>query len=142
MTTADSIEVIVKEAARDDAGRGIARLAIEAMRTLGVVSGDAIEIQERRRPPQSSGRDSPRTQDSHTFADRRTVRSNAGTGVDERVRVRKVEVGYAKKVVIHPTQPIRLVGGEQHLRGGCSGAVQLWKARRSVWMSSATLLPS
>jgi transitional endoplasmic reticulum ATPase len=35
--------------------------------------------------------------------------------VDERVRIRKVEVGVAKKVVIQPTQPIRLVGGEQYL---------------------------
>jgi transitional endoplasmic reticulum ATPase len=115
MTTADSIEVIVKEAARDDAGRGIARLSIEAMRTLGVVSGDAIEIQGKK---QATAIVWPGfTQDTGQAILRidGTVRSNAGTGVDERVRVRKVEVGYAKKVVIHPTQPIRLVGGEQYL---------------------------
>ena len=31
------------------------------------------------------------------------------------MRIRKSEAEYAKKVVIQPTQPIRLVGGEQYL---------------------------
>jgi len=115
MTTADSIEVIVKEAARDDAGRGIARLSIEAMRTLGVVSGDAIEIQGKKKATAIVWPGFTQDTGQAILRIDGTVRSNAGTGVDERVRVRKVEVGYAKKVVIHPTQPIRLVGGEQYL---------------------------
>jgi len=115
MTSADSIEVIVKEAARDDAGRGIARLSIEAMRVLGVVSGDAIEIQGKKKATAIVWPGFTQDTGQAILRIDGTVRSNAGTGVDERVRVRKVEVGYAKKVVIHPTQPIRLVGGEQYL---------------------------
>jgi len=38
MPTQTDANVIVKEAAREDAGRGIARLSIEMMRTLGLVS--------------------------------------------------------------------------------------------------------
>lgn len=115
MTTTDSIEVIVKEAARDDAGRGIARLSIEAMRSLGVVSGDAVEIQGKKKATAIVWPGFSQDTGQAILRIDGTVRSNAGTGVDERVRVRKVEVGYAKKVVIHPTQPIRLVGGEQYL---------------------------
>src|SRR5512136_2522780 len=115
MADADYYEVIVKEAARDDAGRGIARLSIEVMRALGIVSGDVIEIQGKRRAAaivwpgfaQDTGHSILRIDG--------TVRGNAGTGVDEKVKIRKVEVGFAKKVVIQPTQPIRLVGGEQYL---------------------------
>ena len=49
MADTDYYEVVVKEAARDDAGRGIARLSIEVMRALGIVSGDVIEIQGKRK---------------------------------------------------------------------------------------------
>jgi transitional endoplasmic reticulum ATPase len=115
MADTDYYEVVVKEAARDDAGRGIARLSIEVMRALGIVSGDVIEIQGKRKAtaivwpgfPQDTGQSILRIDG--------TVRGNAGTGVDEKVKIRKVEVGVAKKVVIQPTQPIRLVGGEQYL---------------------------
>ncbi|MDD1716102.1 MAG: AAA family ATPase, partial [Methanolinea sp.] len=115
MTSQDHIEVVVKEAAREDAGRGIARLSIEAMRALDLVSGDAVEIQGKKKAtavvwpgfPQDTGQGIIRIDG--------TIRGNAGTGVDERVKVRKVEVGNAKKVVVNPTQPIRLVGGEQYL---------------------------
>ncbi|HNQ29846.1 MAG TPA: CDC48 family AAA ATPase [Methanolinea sp.] len=115
MTTTDSIEVIVKEAARDDAGRGIARLSIETMRALGVVSGDAIEIQGKKKATAIVWPGFSQDTGQAILRIDGTVRGNAGTGVDERVRVRKVEVGYAKKVVINPTQPIRLLQGEQYL---------------------------
>ncbi|HOT03552.1 MAG TPA: CDC48 family AAA ATPase [Methanolinea sp.] len=115
MTPTDSIEVIVKEAARDDAGRGIARLSIEAMRALGVVSGDAIEIQGKKKATAIVWPGFSQDTGQAILRIDGTIRGNAGTGVDERVRVRKVEVGYAKKVVINPTQPIRLLHGEQYL---------------------------
>jgi len=115
MTEPDTLEVIVKEAARDDAGRGIARLSIEAMRKLGIVSGDVIEIQGKRKATAIAWPGFPQDTGQAIIRIDGTIRSNAGTGVDERVKIRKVEVGYAKKVVINPTQPIRLVGGEQYL---------------------------
>jgi transitional endoplasmic reticulum ATPase len=115
MADTEYAEVIVKEAARDDAGRGIARLSIEVMRALSLVSGDVVEIQGKKKATaivwpgfaQDTGQSILRIDG--------TIRGNAGTGVDERVKIRKVEVGYARKVVIQPTQPIRLVGGEQYL---------------------------
>ncbi len=114
--TNSSINVTVKEAAREDAGRGIARVSMDAMRALGLVSGDVIEIQGKRKAnaivwpgfAEDTGRAILRIDGS--------TRGNAGTGVDEQVQVRKVQAAVAKRVVIQPTQPIRLVGGEQYLK--------------------------
>ena len=44
MTEKEFTEVTVKEAAHEDAGRGIARLSVDVMKKLGLVSGDVIEI--------------------------------------------------------------------------------------------------
>jgi len=110
------LNVTVKEAAREDAGRGIARVSMDAMRSLGLVSGDVIEVVGKRKAnaivwpgfPEDTGRSILRIDGS--------TRGNAGTGVDEQVRIRKVQAAVAKKIVIQPTQPIRLVGGEQYLK--------------------------
>ncbi|MEI8331663.1 MAG: hypothetical protein WCF90_08480 [Methanomicrobiales archaeon] len=42
--TEDFAKVTVKEATHDDAGHGIARMSIEVVKRLGLVSGDIIEI--------------------------------------------------------------------------------------------------
>ncbi|MFA6226185.1 MAG: CDC48 family AAA ATPase [Methanoregula sp.] len=115
MIEKDYAEVTVKEATHDDAGRGIARVSIEVMKKLGLVSGDVIEIQGKKKAAavvwpgfaQDSGYSILRIDGN--------IRGNAGTGIDERVKIKKSEAVYAKKVVIQPTQPIRLVGGEQYL---------------------------
>ena len=115
MTDKDYFEVVVKEAARDDAGRGIARLSIDVMRGLGLVSGDVIEIQGKKKATAIVWPGFAQDTGQAIIRIDGTVRGNAGTGVDERIRIRKIEVGFARKVVIQPTQPIRLVGGEQYL---------------------------
>jgi transitional endoplasmic reticulum ATPase len=115
MTEKDYAEVTVKEATHDDAGRGIARVSIEVMKKLGLVSGDVIEIQGKKKAAavvwpgfaQDTGYSILRVDGN--------IRGNAGTGIDERVKIKKSEAVYAKKIVIQPTQPIRLVGGEQYL---------------------------
>jgi len=115
MANTDYIEVTIKEAAHEDAGRGIARLSIDAMKALDLVSGDVVEIAGRQKAatlvwpgfPQDTGKAILRIDGS--------TRSNVGSGIDDKVQIRKTEAGYAKKVTIQPTQPIRLVGGEQYL---------------------------
>jgi transitional endoplasmic reticulum ATPase len=115
MTEKDFTEVTVKEAAHEDAGRGIARASIEVMKKLGLVSGDVIEIQGKKKAAAIIW---PGFQQDTGYAILRidgNIRSNLSTGIDEKVKIRKSEAEYAKKVVIQPTQPIRLVGGEQYL---------------------------
>ena len=115
MTDREYAEVTVKEAAHDDAGRGIARVSIEVMKKLGLVSGDVIEIQGKKKAAAIIW---PGFAQDTGFSILRidgNIRGNAGTGIDERVKIKKSEAEYAKKVVIQPTQPLRLVGGEQYL---------------------------
>ncbi|MDD1686903.1 CDC48 family AAA ATPase [Methanoregula sp.] len=115
MTEVNYFEVTVKEAAHDDTGRGIARLSIEVMKKLGLVSGDVIEIQGKKKAAAIVW---PGFAQDTGFALLRidgNIRGNAGTGIDEKVRICKSEAEYAKKIVVQPTQPIRLVGGEQYL---------------------------
>jgi transitional endoplasmic reticulum ATPase len=115
MPNTDYTEVTIKEAAHEDAGRGIARLSIDLMKALNLVSGDVIEIEGRAKAatlvwpgfPQDTGKNILRIDGS--------TRSNVQAGIDDKVRIRKSEAGYAKKITIQPTQPIRLVGGEQYL---------------------------
>jgi transitional endoplasmic reticulum ATPase len=115
MTEPEFTEVTIKEAAHDDAGRGIARLSIEVMKKLGLVSGDVIEIVGKKKAAAVVW---PGFSQDTGYAILRVdgnIRGNAGTGIDERVKIRKSEAEYARKIVIQPTQPIRLVGGEQYL---------------------------
>jgi len=115
MTEKDFTEVTVKEAAHEDAGRGIARVSIEVMKKLGLVSGDVIEIQGKKKAAAIVW---PGFQQDTGYSILRidgNIRGNLSTGIDEKVKIRKSEAEYAKKVVIQPTQPIRLVGGEQYL---------------------------
>jgi transitional endoplasmic reticulum ATPase len=113
--TEDFFEVTVKEAAHDDAGRGIARVSIEVMKKLGLVSGDVIEIQGKKSAAAIVWPGFAQDTGSAILRIDGNIRGNAGTGIDEKVKIRKSEAAYAKKVVIQPTQPIRLVGGEQYL---------------------------
>ncbi|WML66602.1 MAG: VCP-like ATPase [Methanoregula sp. SKADARSKE-2] len=115
MTEKDSFDVTVKEAAHDDAGRGIARLSIEVMKKLGLVSGDVIEIQGKKKAAAIVWPGFSQDTGSGVLRIDGNIRGNAGTGIDEKVRIRRIEAEYARKVVIQPTQPIRLVGGEQYL---------------------------
>jgi transitional endoplasmic reticulum ATPase len=111
----DSAEVTVKEAYLGDPGRGIARISLDIMKALSLVSGDVIEIEGRKKATAVVWPGYPEDTRKAVIRIDGTIRANAGTGIDEKVRIRKIEVVYAKKVVVQPTQPIRLVGGEQYL---------------------------
>jgi transitional endoplasmic reticulum ATPase len=115
MTEKDFTEVTVKEAAHDDAGRGIARVSIEVMKKLGLVSGDVIEIQGKHKAAAIVWPGFAQDTGSAILRIDGNIRGNVSTGIDEKVKIRKSEAAYAKRVVIQPTQPIRLVGGEQYL---------------------------
>jgi transitional endoplasmic reticulum ATPase len=115
MTEGEFYEVTVKEAAHDDAGRGIARVSIEVMKKLGLVSGDVIEIQGKKRAAAIVWPGFAQDTGAAILRIDGNIRGNAGTGIDERVKITKSEAEYAKRVVVQPTQPIRLVGGEQYL---------------------------
>jgi transitional endoplasmic reticulum ATPase len=111
----NEIELRVAEAQTRDVGRGIARIDSEVMRKLGWSTGDAVEIEGRKKTyaltwpaqPSDTGKGIIRI-DGHT-------RNNAGVGIDDKVVVRRTEAEYADQITLAPTEPLRIMGGEEYL---------------------------
>src|SRR5487761_1838350 len=117
------IEVRVAESQARDVGRGIARIDPQVIEEMGWVSGEAIEIEGKRKtfallwPGLSSdaGRGIIRI-DGH-------VRNNAGVGIDDKVIVRKSDAKPAEAITLAPTEPLRITGGEEYLSQFLDGRV-------------------
>src|SRR5487761_582243 len=117
------VEVRVGESQARDVGRGIARIDPQVIEEMGWVSGDAIEIEGKRKtfallwPGLSSdaGRGIIRI-DGH-------VRNNAGVGIDDKVIVRKSDAKPAEAITLAPTEPLRITGGEEYLSQFLDGRV-------------------
>lgn len=112
---AEEITVSVGQAYPRDAGRGIARLDKNLMETIGVISGDIVEIRSKEKcyaivwPGylEDAGKDVIRIDGN--------LRNNAKVGIDDKVTVRKVMVGEAEKITLAPTRETRLVGGPRFI---------------------------
>lgn len=121
MSDMNSCEVKIQEAAHEDAGRGIARLSIDVMQKLNLRSGDVIEIAGKSKAAalvwpgysQDTGKAIIRI-DGNT-------RSNLHSGIDDRVKISRVDAKYAEKITIQPTQAVTLRGGEQYMARLLSG---------------------
>jgi len=105
----------VKDAEGRDVGRGIARIDPKITEELGFVSGDAVEVTGKRKTyalcwpghPSDHGKGIIRI-DGH-------IRRNTGVSIDDKVTVKRVEVKKAEKITLSPTEPLRIVGGEEYL---------------------------
>lgn len=113
MTSSSFVEVTVKEALHEDAGRSIARISTDVMTMLGLRSGDVIEICGREKAAAIAWPGFPEDRGRAIIRIDGNIRGNAHAGIDEKVKIRKAEVHEAKKVVIQPTHPVRLSGFEQ-----------------------------
>ncbi|MFL6511008.1 MAG: CDC48 family AAA ATPase [Nitrososphaera sp.] len=100
------ISLKVLEAYTRDVGRGTARIDYDTMGSLGVSTGDIIEIKGKRRTvvkclplyPSDEGKGIVRLDG--------LVRNNAGIGIGDAVNARKVKAVPADKVVISPLEAI------------------------------------
>ena len=108
---ADGIELKVAESLKTDVGRGIVRMDSKARKSVGVTTGDVVELKGKKTSvgivwqahPQDEGLDLIRI-DGYT-------RQNVGVGLGDKVFVKKAEVKEAKKVVFAPSQPMRFSPG-------------------------------
>ncbi len=105
----------VAEAYYRDVGRSIARIDPEVMEELGLQSGDIIEIIGKDSVPAIVWPGYPEDRGKRIIRIDGSLRSNAGVGIDDKVRIRKVEAKPAERLVIAPTEPIRFMGGEAYL---------------------------
>jgi len=111
----EKIMLRVAEAHHRDAGRDIARIDRDVMEKLGISSGDIILVVGKEKTCAIAGPGYPEDQGIEIIRIDGNIRTNARVGIDDKIYVQKAETQPAKRVVLAPTQQIRLVGGPQYL---------------------------
>jgi transitional endoplasmic reticulum ATPase len=106
----------VAEAQHRDAGRDIARISRSLMGKLGISSGDVILITGKDKTCAIVGSGYPEDEGQDMIRIDGNARTNARVGIDDDVYVQKVTAPEAARVVLSPTQKIRLVGGPQYIK--------------------------
>ncbi len=106
----------VAEAKSSDVGRGLARIDPEVKEKLGLNSGDIILIYGEKQTAAKVWPGEEKDRNTGVIRIDGPTRRNAGVKIDEKVGIEKVDAKPAKKVTFAPTQPIRLMGGEEYLR--------------------------
>jgi transitional endoplasmic reticulum ATPase len=113
----------VAEALSTDVGRGIARIDPLVAEQLDLKTGDAIEIVGKKRTfalvwpahPKDTGKGLIRI-DGYT-------RENADVSIDDRVKVRKVVAKYAETLRLAPTEPLKIMGGDEYVKNQLIGRI-------------------
>ncbi|MEM3368867.1 MAG: CDC48 family AAA ATPase [Thermoproteota archaeon] len=113
----------VAEALSTDVGRGIARIDPLVAEQLDLKTGDAIEIVGKKRTfalvwpahPKDTGKGLIRI-DGYT-------RENADASIDDRVKIRKVVAKYAETLRLAPTEPLKIMGGDEYVKNQLIGRI-------------------
>ncbi|MFO7791372.1 MAG: CDC48 family AAA ATPase [Candidatus Saliniplasma sp.] len=106
----------VAEAKSSDVGRGLARIDPAVKEKLDLNSGDIVLINGTRQTPAKIWPGDEKDRNTGIIRIDGPTRRNAGVKIDEKVGIEKVQTKTAKKVTFAPTQPVRLMGGEDYLR--------------------------
>jgi transitional endoplasmic reticulum ATPase len=111
----------VAEAKSKDAGRGIARIDPAIMDILEITAGDVIQIEGKKRTVGIVWPGYPEDANRGLIRVDGTIRRNAEVGIDDKVAIKKVAVKPASKITFAPTEPLRIMGGEQFLGQALEG---------------------
>ena len=101
---AKEIKLRVVEAIQDDVNKGIVRIDSNFMREADIRPGDIVEIEGGRKTVAIVDRSLPADIGLNHIRMDGLCRKNAQTGIGEQVKVRRVDVKEAKKVVIAPAR--------------------------------------
>ncbi|HDL15970.1 MAG TPA: AAA family ATPase, partial [Euryarchaeota archaeon] len=110
------LELKVAEARSNDVGRGIARIDPLVMDKLGITTGDVVQITGKKSTVAICWPGYPEDEGFGIIRIDGFARRNAGIGIDDKVRIKKIEPKIATKVKLAPTEPLRIVGGETYLK--------------------------
>jgi len=126
----EKITLRVVEAKTRDVSRGIARIDSRIMEKLGFAIGEAIAVEGEKKAVAKLWPGYPEDEGKEIIRIDGNTRRNASVGIDDRVAIYKVEAKPARSITLAPTEPLRIVGGENYLaqimverivtRGGCS----------------------
>ncbi|MCX6658744.1 MAG: CDC48 family AAA ATPase, partial [Euryarchaeota archaeon] len=105
----------VVQAKSSDDGKGIARVDPALMRILQLSQGDTAIVEGTRATAVTVYTGYPEDENRGTVRIDGSTRKNAGVGLDEKVSIKKVVPKPATKVTLAPTQPLKIMGGEQYL---------------------------
>src|SRR5256712_2036488 len=105
----------VAEAKPADAGRGIVRIDPEVMKILELKEGDIVLIEGAKSTAAGVRPGYPEDANRGVIRMDGMQRRNAGVGIDDKVGLRKAFARPAEKVSLAPTEPIRIMGGEQYM---------------------------
>jgi len=113
----------VVEARPGDVDKGIARIDPALMDILGIAEGDVVAIEGKQKTVAVARKGAPEDANRGVIRMDGSIRRNAGAGIDEKVGVERLEAPSATKVSFAPTEPLRIMGGEQFLQQRLNGRV-------------------
>ena len=113
----------VAEARPRDVGQGLVRVDPELLGPLALAVGDVVLIEGRRKTVARIAAGDPEDANRGTIRLDGNLRRNAQIGLDEKVGVRKIVAKPARRLTLAPTEPVRIMGGEQYLARVLDGRV-------------------
>ncbi|MHC1628263.1 MAG: AAA family ATPase, partial [Candidatus Nezhaarchaeales archaeon] len=111
-----SVTLRVAEAKARDVGRGIARIDPAVMSQLNINTGDVIEIIGKKKTVAICWPGYPEDYGKGIIRIDGYIRRNAGVSIDDKVTIKLASVRKAEKVVLAPTEPLRIVGAEDYIK--------------------------
>src|SRR5256712_885336 len=111
----------VLEARSADVGRGVVRIDPELMGPLHLHDGDAVIVEGRKKTAAILEPGFPEDANRGAIRLDGLQRRNAQIGLDEKVGVRAAAPKPATKAALAPTEPIRIMGGEEYLAASLEG---------------------
>ena len=120
----ESATLKVAEAEQRDVGRKIARVDPDIAKQLGIISGDALELTSLGRkstvlnwPAKENDRGKGLIRiDGH-------IRNRLNVGINDLIEIQVVESRVAKEITFAPTEPLRIMGGEEYLSEYLNGSL-------------------
>ena len=113
----------VLDAEQRDVGRGIARIDPRIVNELGLVAGDVVQIIGKKKTSALCWPGHPEDHGKEIIRIDGNIRNNAGVSIDDKVEIKKIEAKKATKITFAPTEPLRIVGGENYLSQILEGRV-------------------
>jgi transitional endoplasmic reticulum ATPase len=97
-------------------GKGIARIDHAAFEQLNLKDEDIVVLEGRKKTAVRVHTGYYEDVGKSVIRIDGTVRKNAGTSIDDKIKVRKIEPVYADKITIAALQPLKIKGGEEYFR--------------------------
>jgi transitional endoplasmic reticulum ATPase len=119
----EEVTLRVSEAEKKDVGRGIAVIDPMVVKKMGWTTGDVIEIEGRKKAYALLWPGKPEDYGKGTIRIDGYIRNSAGVGIDDKVKVRRIDAKQAESVTLAPTEPLRIIGAEDYILQMLEGRV-------------------